>query len=534
MSKRALSLILFTTFTLSSVLVGCGNKQKEEVKVVNSNTSTVTEAFKLPLSDKQSTLKWATTDSYYAPASLNSGLEVWKQIEKKTNVKIQWDVAPGDQYDAAMQIKLSAATNLADIVLVPGGDPTMYGQTGLLIPLEDLIQKYAPNIQKIFKDYPGSKQLHTSADGHIYGLSPITRDSSALSANFVVRKDWLDKLGLKEPTTLDEWVEVLKAFKDKDPNGNGKKDEIPFATRPDWFAEAYGLQLGGGDYANFADVNGKVVYQWSQPAMLDYLTFANKLYKDGLLDPNYGNPSTESTQAKVTKDRVGAYVTYPDWVSAWQKTLQEAGSKNARYIPILPPKGPKGDCSVEISGVIDGTFTGITKDCKDPVLAIKMLDYLWSEDGIKYLAWGIEGKTYTMENGKPKFTDFVNKNSEKLGASDALRSVGAWPTIPWVQQKEQYTQMLSQIPDFENFGELIKPVSKVGYPMLLASKEDQERITALESDINTYRKEMMIKFVIGKEPISKFNKYVETLKSMGLDELISIRQKQYDKYKNQK
>lgn len=70
--------------------------------------------------------------------------------------------------------------------------------------------------------------------------------------------------------------------------------------------------------------------------------------------------------------------------------------------------------------------------------------------------------------------------------------------------------------------------------MLLASKEDQERITALESDINTYRKEMMIKFVIGKEPISKFNKYVEDLKGMGLDELVSIRQKQYDKYKSQK
>src|SRR5690606_18722060 len=96
------------------------------------------------------------------------------------------------QYLTSMQTRLASATDLPDIVRVPGGDPTQYGQSGLLIPLEDLIDQHAPNIKTVFENDPEVKKLMTSGDGHIYGLAPIIRQSSYLMENmFIIRKDWL-------------------------------------------------------------------------------------------------------------------------------------------------------------------------------------------------------------------------------------------------------------------------------------------------------------------------------------------------------
>lgn len=528
MLKRVLSEILCAVI-LAGTVSGCASKTGKTSSSSQSSSSqaTATEAFKLPLTAKPTSVTWATPDSYYAPASLNSGLAIWPEIEKKTNVKVNWQVVPNDQYNTSMQVKFSAASNLADIVAVPNGDPSLYGQSGLLIPIDDLIQKYAPNIQKVFEENPGVKAAHTSPDGHIYGLTPIMAD---LPEPWLVRKDWLDKLNLKEPDTLDDWVAMLQAFKDKDPNGNGKKDEIAFCASPSWFGEAFGLPIASPATSEFEVVDGKVSYAWTDPKMVDLLTFVNKLYTKGLLDPDYGNQSAEGIESKVANNRVSSYVMYFDWGMDWEKELQKAGVADARYIPVMPPKGPNGHREIIDSGLVDGGFTSISKDCKDPVTAIKLMDYLWSPEGQRYLAWGIEGKTYTMENGKPKFTEFVTNNKDGLGVSDALRTVGAWPTIPWVQQKDQYQQMLDMNDDYKNFASMIKPITIHPFPIILPSKEETDRLTVLENDITTYRSEMYVKFVTGKEPISNFSKFVETLKGMGLDEFVQIKQKQYDRY----
>ncbi|MBU3144357.1 extracellular solute-binding protein [Clostridium sp. CF012] len=511
---------------------GCSTKDKEKppnVKNTSLEEKNEKSSYKLPLTEKPTTLTWASNDNYYAPSSLNKQLEVWKEIEKKTNVEIQWEALPNSQYIAEMQLKLSNEESLPDLLVVPNSDPTQYGQTGLFIPLETLIEKYAPNIEKAFKVYPGSKELMTSADGHIYGLASIIEGSSdTLPNTFTIRKDWLQQLGLKEPNTLEEWHTVLKAFKEKDPNGNGKKDEIPFGSSPYYFGEAFGLELMSG--SDFKVENDKVIYQWADERMRGYLSFVQGLYKEGLIDQDFGMEAIESTQMKVVKDKVGAYVNYPDWINSWQKLLHSRGKIQAKYIPILPPLGEKKERSLDSYFVIDKRFSSISKNCKNPVLAIKLLDYLWSEEGIRYMAWGIEGKTYVIKQGKESFTDFVIQNKEGLGLSDALRTVGAWPTVPWIQQREQYLQILSLDPNFKNLPELIKPVLKKPFPMLLANKEEQERLTILENNISTYRDEMMIRFIIGDDPLKNFDKYIRELKSLGLEELIQIKQKQYNRF----
>ncbi len=478
----------------------------------------------------------AGVDNWYSPASYESGLPLLKDIEEKMNINIKWITAPWDQYFIMIQTKLAAGVNLPDILRVPNSDPTSYGQAGLLLPLEELIRDNAPNIKDVFKKYPEAKKMMYSGDGHIYGLTPITRESSAVMPPYwVIRKDWLDKLELEVPQTLDSLYNVLQAFKENDPNRNGKPDEIPWGGDPEAFAEAFGLHLTFSEsLGGFSSDGGKVIYQYTDPRYKEYLAFVNRLYSEGLMDRDYGSPNAGEAGSQVTRNLVGVMQNWPDLTSAWAKILRSSGDPDAHYIPFTPPAGPNGERSIESYGPIDDGFHSISKDCEDPILAIKLLDYLWSSEGSRYMAWGIEGKSYTIVDGKPQFTDYVLDNPDGLGASDALRKLGAWPTIPWVQQEDTYRQILSSDPDFNNCWDIIKPYLVEPFPKLLATKEQNDILMPLYTDISTYVKEMQIKFIIGKEPLADFDKYVQKVREMGLDEVLKIKQSQYDDFLNRK
>ncbi len=481
------------------------------------------------LSEEPLTLKWASWDNFYAPASYNNGLEVWKTIEEKTNVKIEWEVMSSSLYDQQMEVRLAAGTDIPDIVMVPNSDPTPYGISGMFIPLNDLIKQNAPNIQALLDEYGANNW--TSGDGKIYGISPVSLEPEASAPSFVLRKDWLDEKGLGLPNTLDEWLTVLDAFK-QDVNGNGQKDEIPWISNPRTFSEAFGLQLWSG--SDFIIENEKVVYQWTDPRMVDFLKFAGTLFQKGYISSNFGTKNMESQQTLVSQNRVGGFFMYPDWVVAWTKTIRDSLDKDALYVPVLPPIGANGERRIDKDPVMGSQFTSITKNCKNSAVAIKLIDYILGEEGSMLMTWGIEGKSYTLQDGKPVFTDFVLNNPDGLGPTDALRTLGSWPTVPWCAQLGVVDQMLSVNAEWKGYQESIKPYSKVAFPGILATNEEQAQIDQLSLDIQTYQSEMLIKFIRGTVPISDFDSYVAKLKSMNLDELVKVKQAQYDRYKQLK
>ena len=102
-----------------------------------------------------------------------------------------------------------------------------YGTQGVLVPLEDMIPTYAPNVALLMQQKPAFKSLITAPDGHIYALATgAAAPWSDISWHLHINNDWLERLGLEMPTTTDEFYEVLLAFKNSDPNGNGDADEI--------------------------------------------------------------------------------------------------------------------------------------------------------------------------------------------------------------------------------------------------------------------------------------------------------------------
>lgn len=533
---------------VTSMLSGCGaadesagqNEAKPSDGGADGKTTTA-EPYALPfVKDGSAGLTVGVPDNRYAPKSYTQNLPVWQEIEKRTGVKINWDVTPVAQYNQAMNVRLAAASGLPDILQLPGS-PVNYGMDGIVLPLNELIDKYAPNIKKYFAENPNIYKLHKAPDGKIYALSSdISGTALTDPAGMLIRKDWLDKLNLQEPTTLDDWYNVLKAFKEKDPNGNGKPDEIPLSPQYTWgglalFGNALGLHLAEYSYGYSVDANGKIKNDWLDPRAKELVVWLNKLYNEGLLDPEFMSKKTDKILADITREVVGST---NNLLNATAKFNSAIGKPGVDWQMTLPPANGSNKRFYEKAAPISG-YWAISKDAKNPELAIKWLDYIYAnEEGARLIAFGIEGTSYKMVDGKPEFTDFVVNNPDKLDPVSALRTLGAFPNTPWIRAEKgplsyQPAALLKPNPALLEQAKRIEPYLVDNTPLkyLLPTEEEAEQEKQLGADINTYQEETILKFIYGKEPID-WDKFTKRMKELGVDEVTAIKQKQYDRYKN--
>lgn len=549
-NKKWLTVSMAGTLALSVVMAGCSKNEKESGNEnagespgrSASSTPSASAANTLPfVKDGSLTLSFASYDNWYAPKSYAQNLPVWQEVEKNTGVKIKWDVSPASQYSDAMNVRLAAARDLPDIIKLPA-DPVKLGQDGIIVPLDDLIEKYAPNIKKFYADNPDIYKMAKSPDGHIYAISSVTSGAAYSDPySLLIRKDWLDKLGLKEPTTLDEWYIVLKAFKEKDPNGNGKADEIPLSPQYAlnglaMFGNALGLHLSMYSYGYSVDANGKVQYDWLNPKAKELIVWLNKLYKEGLIDPEYMTKKDDKILADISRDLIGSTNSFLNQTGTYNSS--NASSK-AEWINVVPPGSGNQKGFYEKYGPLSG-YTGISKDAKNKEIAMKWLDYIYaSKEGARLVALGIEGKSYTMVDGKPQFTDFVTKNPDGLDPANALRSIGAFPITPWIRTdkgvySEQAEMLLRINPSRVALAEKLKPylVDAAPFDFILPTPEEAAELVKIGVDIPTYQEETLNKFIVGREPIN-WEAFTAKLKDLGIEKILQIKQKQYDRFKKQ-
>lgn len=156
-------------------------------------------------------------------------MTIFQKAFDDTNIKLK-GTASGSNTDAQQEFNIMLTNQpLPDIIQGNKNDINKNAVEGALIPLEDLIKEYAPNIQKVFDEHPEYIAGSVASDGKLYYIPSLYEGKPSMG--FYIRQDWLDKLGLETPTTLDEYYNVLKAFREQDPNGNGKKDEVPYFYR---------------------------------------------------------------------------------------------------------------------------------------------------------------------------------------------------------------------------------------------------------------------------------------------------------------
>jgi len=485
---------------------------------------------------QKETLKVTTHTGWAAilkPAS--NDLPVYQAYEKLTNIHIEWENIQVANYTEVMRARLAAGTDLPDILnMAFTSDIGQYGRDGLIIPQEDLIEKYAPNIKKWYAlpENQIYKVLDTSPDGHLYGVGGYVLPQF-LSFGYLWNKPWLEKLGIKlYPETQADMVAALKAFRDKDPNGNGKKDEIPMTPAAgagyiSLLANQYGFEFQiASPYQ--VDSSGKVYWAYTHPRMKEYLAFLNMLYSEGLLDKAYATDSWTQTTEKIGNDTVGLIICWATFTQTYSAASKYGNTDGS--IPVFvngpPIAGPTGDKYFTRREIAGGDAMAISKAAKKPEVAMRWIDFIRnSPEALALQNFGIEGSTYKMENGKVVPTPFPGKSF-----SDSILEVGSsqppfthlqWD-VAWDLRFPKWSTDLDK-----SYAKFYKSPS---FPMIQPTKDEQDTINKVSTDLNTYRDEMVGKFISGAEPIAKFDEFIAQLKKLGADDLTKVRQQQYDRY----
>lgn len=301
----------------------------------------------VPKDDKPFKFTWYYTPN---PSKLvkNIGeMEGMKEIMRRTNVQIEFQEPTAGEKNQQFNIML-ASGNYPDVVfwdtdVYPGG-LTKLLQDGVAIKLNDLIDKYAPNYKKLLDSNPELKRQATLDDGSIVHFPKVELDLTRMSySGLQVRKDWLDKLGLKVPTTVDEWYEVAKAFKEKDPNGNGKPDEIPFAADKGagtikTFAGAWGTRV---DAFFISPKTQKMTFGPIEPGYKEYITTMAKWFKEGLIDPEFASIDSKALDARIADNKTGVWRGASSWFAKWDQ-LMKPNNPNFKIVGAPFVTGPAG------------------------------------------------------------------------------------------------------------------------------------------------------------------------------------------------
>lgn len=337
-----------------------------------------------------------------------------KTYSEMTNIDIKFDLVNDELMSQRKTLALQSG-NLPDIFArnskITDQDVQQYSAEGVFVEItKDMLKKYAPNIYKFYNDYH-LWDLVKATDGKMYSIAGGTQDFNYDQHYLWVNKTWLDKLGISMPRTMNDFYNMLKAFKSKDPNGNGKADEIPYAT---WSSGGFFTQPWGVSAGIFVAPNGKVTYGGATDNLKNCATFWNKVYKENLVDKNtIDNWAGDNAAFKtlIASGKVGAFF----WSDTGNQSKELAkqyeicpwptsGEDNGEYYPVYT--------NVMNNFYPDAFF--ITKKCKNVPAALRFLDYLYTNDGYMLSCYGTPGYLYTKEN------DTTYKSTGKTASSSDL------------------------------------------------------------------------------------------------------------------
>ncbi len=455
---------------------------------------------------------------------------VMQEYEKMTNIHMDFQEVPADGFAENKQL-LFASNELPDVFLrsaINQNEVSTYGVgSGQLMILDDLIEEYAPNLKKIFDENPAMRTACMAADGHIYTI-PFINTSATGKMDFKqwINTKWLETLGMEIPTTVEEFKEVLIAFRDEDPNGNGEKDEIPLGIREPSSVYALGGAWGLGHQLRDTydiDENGQIHNWLCDDKFKEYLIYLNDLYQEGLLWQEYYKNDRPAWRSNLSGELFGAmYMPYSD-------VFLNCEQDYSGYEPLIGPYGEKFWAD-GTTGVETGCYA-LSNTCSDPAAAMRWVDYFFSEEGGLFFAFGIEGTTYTMdENALPVFNDDI-LNAEE-GFMTALGKINMVPGggFPCLRVDETDGVVASQ--RTKDAAAILAPyLPEVYYAKPAVSAEETDRVVAIEQDLNTYRDEAVTKFIIGEWGFDKWDEYCQTLEQIGIRELEGIYQNAIDALK---
>ena len=519
------------SLALLSGCVGNGTKTGQSAGEVTTplNVSTAApEEITLPIESNHSELSIALSSPAPMGKSSYNEIPLFEEYEKRTNIK------PVFQHVTTEKMNLLlASNNLPDIFIntwSDGQEKKAYND-GQILRLDDLMGKYAPNYVNILKQDPELHAQAVDADGFLYSFQFLRNDPELrVFSGFMIRQDWLDKLNLKMPTNADELYHVLKTIKNSDMNGNGVADEVPFIME---IGNALPLVSSWWGISTFyIDDNNTLQSGWLQPEYKEMLQYLNKLYNEGLLDPDYAITERNQFDTKISNGQAAMWYGLAGGGLARISTLMQPLDPEFK-ISALPwlamSNGKKYSTNLEYATPLSGRFgLSVTSNCKNPIAAVKFADYAYSEEGGTLLSFGVENESYTMVNGTPTYTDLIT-NTPGKSMSEMLAQYTVATAYPMVQSMDYFNQFM--LPAQKAAINVWKDCDTTRtVPVLKFHDEELNTAITTFNEVDSYNNEMINKFITGRESFDNYDNYQKTLKSMGLEDVVKVRQAAYERY----
>ena len=538
--------VLATASMSVGMLAGCGN------------TSTSSEAAKVETEDISFPLaeKVTITGMISYPVGTEeepNNRTIFKRLEEETNVHVDWTAISSDQWGDKITLNMANANTLTDFVfnaVFSNSDLLRYADQGVIIPVESYIDEYMPNLKAVFDKYPEYRTMCEDADGHIWALPWIEQLGSnktaiqAVGNNFTyINKKWLDFLGLEIPTTVDEFEQVLLAFKEHASELQAEfgidGDIIPMScimndNDPSLLINGFGEGYGDNDIGQHIAVTDdkKVIFTATQEGFKKGMQWLHKLYDEGLIDPECFTQDWSTYVAKGKSHRYGVCFT---WDVANIDNIVD-------YVPLPALKADVKNVTPMNASFTSGFDRGrcvLTSKCDNPAFVCAWLDLMYDPFQSPQNNWGIYGEDDEFDI----FELSTNANGDKMLKHAALGDAspvevreaecvggplaildeyyGVYVTCPddaqyrldWI--KEYYTDDMN---------------CKYVYPNVFMSQEDTEKLTQIQTDLISYVNSQRSNFVMNGLTDADWDEYVKQVNAYGLDEYLSIYQKYFDAF----
>lgn len=525
-------------------MVGCSGKGNSKVADVSGlgNDGKIKE-ISFPLKEQQelSFITWASSDSTQEP----NERVIFQRLQEETNVKINWTCYVQDQFADKKNLALAKSKSLPDGLFnadMSDYDLLRYAKQGIIIPLEQLIDNYMPNLKKILDENPQYRTLITADDGHIYGFPWIEQLGSgkeaiqSVGSMPFINKKWLDELGMEVPKTTEQLKEVLIAFKENDMAGEGRT--IPMSFMLNDGNEDIGTILGAfgdgyGDIPEHLVVSNdkKVVYTAVQEGYKEALKWIHELSNEGLIDPEV---YTQDWSTYVSKGKAGRYGLCFTWDCAnIVPNLDD-------YVPLPALVGPDGMKNVprskgsDTSGLSRGRAV-LTSNCRDTALAATWIDKMYEPQQSAQNNWGTYG-----EEGKDNIFEMTEEGMLKhlsLNGKSPVEIRNAQCVAGPLAILDSYYDQYVTCPDDAQYRlDWIKNIyvpdmnQQYVYPNIFMNQSDLDKITQYTTDLNKYVKQMKSDFIMNGKIDENWDNYLDKLEGYGLSSYLEIMQKNLDHY----
>ena len=460
-------------------------------------------------------------------------MEIFQNVSEKTGITIDFIEVPAVGYNEKVRL-MFASNDLPDAVLSDG--PEVYpNYIEMLRPLDGYIEKYMPNFAGMLEKRPNYRQKITSEDGNIYSLINIAegRDGEIPTTLFL-NKQWLDALGLAVPETTDEFYEVLKAFKEGDPNGNGKADEIPFSPLNEGWYDTSEYILNGSFMLPF-----RKNYLWVKEGKIEFAPLADaagyqnfveyfqRLYQEGLMDIESYTQDAATQTAKGNEGLLGSFLAYFDENTVGAERVND-------YISLLPLRGPEGQAAWAPDTFFSPIVFFLSKNNPYPASTMRLMDLGYEPDYAYQYTYGAFGTVLEKRaDGKIELLP----PPEGLTIDEWRRTQAPAIYFPFARLLEDNDSFVQTSPELLRKLERMKPMVPFLAPMDLYVPEgvkftgsENDELSVLETDVLDYFSTQYTRWITsGTNVREEWPDFVEKLQSIGVDRYVEIHQAAYDR-----